>query len=333
MAFNKNYFLSNLNIFWCRFRKIYTHLIWETCPTEDTLDSKDFDGFHQTLRGLFNMTEDTMDSNTHSVTNVSTATNLLLPEISRITIRAPTFIKNEPDLFFIQMEAQFTNGGITRDNSKYNHVIAALDPQYLSMVSDLIRNPPADGKYDTLKTRLIGEYTDSDQKKLKVLLTEIELGDDKPSHLLRKMRDLARNSLSDDALKSLWIDRLPENVRAVVAISHDGLSTCAALADKVVELTSSKQVSEIKTDNNPSSSHLQVQIDELTKAFREFRSNRSRSPNSYNNNNDKKRSRSKSNSMRPYCRFHYKYGALARKCEQPCQYKKPNDNSANNSKN
>lgn len=275
-----------------------------------------------------------MNSSTHSATNVSTATNLLLPEVNRITIRAPTFIKNEPDLFFIQMEAQFTNGGITRDNSKYNHVISVLEPQYLSIVSDLIRNPPADGKYETLKTRLISEYTISDHKKLTVLLTEIELGDDKPSHLLRKMRELARNSLREDALKSLWIDRLPENVRAAVAISNDNLNTCAALADKIIEIVSSKQVSEVKTDNNPSSSHLQAQIDELTKEFREFRSNRSRSPNSYNNNhNDKKRSRSKSNSKRPYCRFHYKYGALARKCEQPCQYKKPNDNSANNSGN
>lgn len=265
--------------------------------------------------------------------NEGTATNLPVPEISRVTIRAPTFIKNEPDLFFIQMEAQFSNAGISRDNSKYNHVIAALDPQYLSMVSDLIRNPPADGtKYESLKTRLINEYTASDQKKLKVLLTEIELGDDKPSHLLRKMRELARNSLTDEALRSLWIDRLPENVRAVVAISNDNLNTCATLADKIIELTAPKHISEIKTDsNNATVLQLQGQIDELTKAFREFRS--SRSGINHDNNNENRRSRSKSNSKRPYCRFHYRFGALARKCEQPCRFKKPENNQSNNSEN
>ncbi|XP_031634667.1 uncharacterized protein LOC116347975, partial [Contarinia nasturtii] len=139
------------------------------------------------------------------------------------------------------MEAQFTNGNITRDNAKYNHVIASLDPKYLATVSDLVRNPPDTNKYESLKTRLISEFTASDQRKLRVLLTEIELGDDKPSQLLRKMRELAKNSLKDDALRSLWIDRLPESVRAVVAISNDDLNTCATLADKIVELTAPKQ--------------------------------------------------------------------------------------------
>ncbi|XP_031638149.1 uncharacterized protein LOC116350495, partial [Contarinia nasturtii] len=175
------------------------------------------------------------------------------------------------------MEAQFRNAGISNDNSKYNHVIAALEPQYLSMVSDLVRNPPTSDKYDSIKKRLIDEYTQSDQKKLRVLLTEIELGDDKPSHLLRKMRDLAKNSLTDDALKSLWIDRLPENVRAVVAISNDDLTTCSNLADKILELTTPKQttlmnVNEIKTDNF-SISELKAQINELSKSIRELKSN------------------------------------------------------------
>ncbi|XP_053948461.1 uncharacterized protein LOC128856970 [Anastrepha ludens] len=166
------------------------------------------------------------------------------------------------------MEAQFINGSITRDNSKYNHVISVLEPEYLSMVSDLIRSPPAENKYESLKNRLISEYTQSDQRKLRVLLTEIELGDDKPSYLLRKMRDLTKNALTDEAIKSLWIERLPENVRAVVAISNDDLNTCATLADKVVELTAPKLISQIKSDNTLL--QLNARIDELAKSFREY---------------------------------------------------------------
>ncbi|XP_053968641.1 uncharacterized protein LOC128870067 [Anastrepha ludens] len=262
-------------------------------------------------------------SQSSNTSYVSTVNSMPLPEISRITIKAPTFVKKEPDLFFIQMEAQFINGSITRDNSKYNHVISVLEPEYLSMVSDLIRSPPAENKYESLKNRLISEYTQSDQRKLRVLLTEIELGDDKPSHLLRKMRDLAKNALTDEAIKSLWIERLPENVRAVVAISNDDLNTCATLADKVVELTAPKLISEIKSDNTLL--QLNARIDELAKSFREFRASRNNSPNKSQKSHNSSRSRSKSRNKRPYCRFHYRFGAMARKCEQPCAFKKPDD--------
>lgn len=266
--------------------------------------------------------------------NVSTLSDTFRPEISRVAIKPPTFVKSEPDLFFIQIEAQFTNAAISVDFTKYNHVIASLDPQYLSVVSDLIRNPPAENKYTTLKDRLIKEFTASDNKKLRVLLNEIELGDDKPSQLLRKMRELAGTSLSDDALKSLWIDRLPESVRAVVAISNDDINTCAILADKIVEITAPKQqVYEVKastSNDNSTLSKLTAQIEELSKSVQQLQTNRGRSSNKPNSNTNNNRSRSKSGQNRPYCRFHYKFGAMAKKCEQPCIYKKPEQQTAEN---
>lgn len=234
-------------------------------------------------------------------------------------------------MFFIQMEAQFANGGISRDISMYNHVIASLDPKYLATVSDLVRDPPDANKYITLKTRLINEFTASDQKKLRVLLTEIELGDDKPSQLLRNMRELAKNSMSDDALRSLWIDRLPESVRAVVAISNDNLNTCATLADKIVELTAPKQTCEVRTVTGNEQAHnsldsLTEKIEALTKKFERFQSGKGRN---FSKKSNGTRSRSKSSGRRPYCRFHFKFGAMAKKCEQPCIFKNPQTHSEN----
>ncbi|XP_053968681.1 uncharacterized protein LOC128870103 [Anastrepha ludens] len=197
--------------------------------------------------------------------------------------------------------------------------------------NDLIRSPPAENKHESLKNRLIREYTQSDQRKLRVLLTEIEFGDDKPSHLLRKMRDLAKNALTDEAIKSLWIERFPENVRAVVAISNDDLNTCATLADKVVELTAPKLISEIKSDNTLL--QLNARIDELAKSFRKFRASRNNSPNKSQKSHNSSRSRSKSRNKRPYCRFHYRFGAMARKCEPPCAFKNSDDKCDEHSKN
>lgn len=104
----------------------------------------------------------------------------------------------------------------TLDSTKFNHILGSLDPQFLQPVVDIIENPAATNKYETLKTRILAEFTHSDQQKLRILLKETELGDNRPSQLLRKMRELSNNVLSDDALKTLWIERLPEQIRPVV---------------------------------------------------------------------------------------------------------------------
>lgn len=65
----------------------------------------------------------------------------------------------------------------------------------------------------------------------------MELGSQKPSELLRKMRELARNTqVSDEALKKLWMPRLSPSVRAVLIVSQDtNLENLATMADKIVE--------------------------------------------------------------------------------------------------
>ncbi|XP_037930688.1 uncharacterized protein LOC119665533 [Teleopsis dalmanni] len=123
------------------------------------------------------------------------------------------------------MEAQFKNDEITRDDTKFDHVVAGLEPKYLEYIVDVIRDPPKVLKYETLKKRLIYEFTESEHKRLRKLLTELELGDMKPTQLLKKMKEMAGNSMNDDVLKSLWLQRLPVGVRTIVAaVEGDSVS-------------------------------------------------------------------------------------------------------------
>lgn len=131
-------------------------------------------------------------------------------EIARVAIKVVPFLKDEPDLYFIQLEAQFSNALITNDQTKYNHAIANFDPKFLQKVTDLLRNPPAANKYAAFKARILKEFSDSQERKLHRLIQDSVLGDDKPSQLLERMKDLAGNAINDDAIKSLWIQRLPE---------------------------------------------------------------------------------------------------------------------------
>ncbi|CAB0011194.1 unnamed protein product [Nesidiocoris tenuis] len=153
----------------------------------------------------------------------------------------PPFWKANVPIWFGQVEAQFRMKGINDDGDRFDCVIGAIDSSVLAQVGDLITNPPALNKYDTLKTRLIGCFSDSEEKKLQKLLQETKLGDQRPSHLLREMRELANNRVSEEILKTLWLQRLPANVQGILSVSADpNLATLAILADKILEVTETK---------------------------------------------------------------------------------------------
>src|ERR1700704_5566698 len=75
-------------------------------------------------------------------------------EIHTVQIRIPPFWKTNPQLWFTQTEAQFATAGIRSDISKYNNLVGKLDIDILNNVSDIVLNPPAQDKYQTLKNRL-----------------------------------------------------------------------------------------------------------------------------------------------------------------------------------
>ena len=70
-------------------------------------------------------------------------------------------------------------------------------------VTDILENPPEHDKYNKLKETLIARFTDSQEKQILMLLLGIELGDKKPSQLLRDMRALAMENATEGLLRTL----------------------------------------------------------------------------------------------------------------------------------
>jgi len=97
--------------------------------------------------------------------------------VSAISLKIPTFWPADPDLWFAQVEAQFSTCGITTERTKYNYIVSALPPDAAIIVWDLILSPPADSPYTILKTALIQCTVGSNQQKLQRLLAGVELGD------------------------------------------------------------------------------------------------------------------------------------------------------------
>ncbi|GFY45489.1 uncharacterized protein TNIN_72581 [Trichonephila inaurata madagascariensis] len=155
----------------------------------------------------------------------------------------------------------------------------------------------------------------------------MELGERRPSDLLRQMKSLAGSSISDELIKSLWLQRLPQQTQAILSISKDSLNNIAEMADKIIAVYSSSEVCSVANNNSSPKSNdrnklevLQADIAALTIKFDEF----SRNPRQRSKSREHiRRNRSKSNSSRhAFCWYHFKFGNNAKKCVQPCQFKR-----------
>ncbi|XP_066904262.1 uncharacterized protein [Halyomorpha halys] len=99
--------------------------------------------------------------------------------------RLPTFYREEPDLWFTQVEAVFSSCCIANSKTKFQLIIAQLDLTALKQVADLARDPPATEPYERLKERLLSIFGFSDHSRITELLEEQRLSDQRPSQFLR----------------------------------------------------------------------------------------------------------------------------------------------------
>lgn len=243
------------------------------------------------------------------------------PQVDRAkaaNLKIPPFWHKNVKLWFVQVESQFYNANVINDNAKYHHVMACIESSVLEQISDLVVNPPTEDKYKALKERLITEYTDSEERQTKILLNELELGDRKPSALLREMRNLSNGKVDDVILKTMFLEHMPTHARSILAVSSDTLSNMAVMADKILEITPIATVASAESSRDPTLDaigKLQKQIDALT-----FKMKRPQQRGRF-----KPRNRSTSGHRsrlppRELCWYHHNYKERATKCVRPCNY-------------
>ncbi|XP_050508079.1 uncharacterized protein LOC126885539 [Diabrotica virgifera virgifera] len=166
--------------------------------------------------------------------------------VDRISVKIPPFWPNDPEIWFLQVENQFTLANITSDATKFNYVVANLDTAYILEVRDIIVSPPATERYAKLKSELIKRLSASQQQKIKRLLEHEELGDRRPSQFLRHLQSLAGTTVPDNIVRSLWLGRLPASTQAILATqAKASLDAVAELADTISEAIAPRaQISE-----------------------------------------------------------------------------------------
>lgn len=111
---------------------------------------------------------------------------------------------DQPRLRFIQYDAILVPQKLS-DEAKLNLVITKLLKEIIFQVSEILFKPPEVNKYITLKDRLLKVYEESNITNFQKLLSEIELGNQKPLQLLRRMQKLARDKIPDKTLRNMSI--------------------------------------------------------------------------------------------------------------------------------
>ena len=232
--------------------------------------------------------------------------------VAAVNVKLPPYWPADPQVWFAQVEAQFTTRGITAQKTKYDYIVASLSPDIATEVRDLILAPPTDNPYDKLKDQLIKRTSASEQKRLQQLLNAEELGDRKPSQVLCRMQQLLgdkASSIDQSFLRELFLQRLPANIRMVLASTPDttGLEDLAQLADKVMEVATPTAV---HTPHLTSEVELGTEVSRLKDIVKSLSTSRASST---------RTTRGRSPSPHPraeptLCWYHERFGHDARKC-------------------
>ena len=248
------------------------------------------------------------------------------PRVAAVSIKLPPFWPSDPQIWFAQVQAQFSTRGINNQRTMFDYVVASLSPEFATEIRDLILTPPTDNPYDILKEQLIKRTAASEQRRLQQLFSAEELGDRKPTQLLRRLQQLAGDTPGADGvfLRELFLQRLPTNVRMVVASTRGDtpIDELAQLADKIMEVA----VPEVAAVSvaKPDTTLLEQLRQEIASLKQQIQTLQYR-PHS--------RSRRRSVSPAPpspsttVCWYHQQFGDAARKCKTPCS-KSGNDQAS-----
>lgn len=233
---------------------------------------------------------------------------------------------------------------ITSDKTKYYTTVGMLPHRVADRVKALIKAGYVPGNYDILKEKLIKEFAETSAEKMKKLLSQLTLGDQKPSQLLQQMRTLANDTVTDEFMRSLWLQRLPKSIKQIISASNDPLNTIAEMADRIWETTDETPISATTTQqqSTPEATALGKITEQLDKIMQRLErlerpsrrdtrrdntpANRDRSASNRSRNNQQPRSNTQSGSKRRFdiCWYHHVYGDAATKCNEPCNYNQKN---------
>ena len=250
-------------------------------------------------------------------------------------MHVPKFSKTSPQLWFAQVERSFRLFEIADDTDRFDLVTSRLEEDIVVIIEDLVIDPPAENKYDTLKERLLSRFAESSDSKLRRLLQGAETFGQKPSEILANMKRLAPGKNNEALVKTLFLGQLPSTVRPLLTVwQEEDLDKLAKLADQMLEANSpdvfavaqvNSAEASIQAVSNPvlddiqnSIKQLACKVDKIQGELKDTKKrllNKSRSSSGEQSASNGQHDNKKASTL---CFFHTKFGDSARKCHSTC---------------
>ncbi|GFU35061.1 uncharacterized protein TNCV_4278621 [Trichonephila clavipes] len=131
------------------------------------------------------------------------------------------------------------------EENKFKYLVPQPEPKYVVNIWDIV-NSKSDTKYKDSKNRLLNLFKESENLRIKLLLTGIELGDMKPSHLLQKLKTAITSDISENLSKTLRLEKLPEPIKNILIVSDAILGKLAVKANKISDMTLRKEILQLE---------------------------------------------------------------------------------------
>ena len=101
----------------------------------------------------------------------------------------------------------------------------------------VVTNPQLTSRYERIKAKLIRRLSHFEEHRVRQFLMHEKMGDLRPTQFLRHLRTLEGLSVTSEFLRTLWTNRLPPNIQAIIAtqaqVSFDDV---AKLADNISQV-------------------------------------------------------------------------------------------------
>ena len=202
-------------------------------------------------------------------------------------IKLPAFWPKQPEIWFVQAEAQFNLHKVSDEDTRYYHVVAALDQETCTRVSDILSQPPRTGKYKLLKRTLLGIFNPNDRDRASRLLHPHCLGDRKPSELMDEMLSLLGGHEFFILAQQIFLEQMPQDIR--ICLANDDFSDPRQVAKDADNMLLAR--------SETASEH----VHEVTA---------------------RKKLQEKNTTKQGWCYYHRRFGDNAYKCARPCTHPK-----------
>ncbi|XP_022175535.1 uncharacterized protein LOC111037322 isoform X2 [Myzus persicae] len=147
----------------------------------------------------------------------------------------PLFYVKNPKGWFNQFESKILAADLVEDLSVYYDLLKELNSHdILCCILDVFQNMSMVNKYMYFRSHLLKKI--SEQERHMELLSDLKLEDKCPSFLLNEMKQLTDDKLLEQNLQRLWLQKLPPQIRDILLLSSDSLSSLSLLADNIKDL-------------------------------------------------------------------------------------------------